>query len=77
MRRNKEIKISLTEEEMERIEKVAKKIGMTKSRLARNLTLVGLEDAELFEKMGIFEMAKLIRKIKEKAASLDANLLKA
>jgi len=76
MRRNKEIKISLTEEEMERIEKVAKKIGMTKSRLARNLTLVGLEDAELFEKMGIFEMAKLIRRIKEKAASLDTNLLK-
>ena len=35
IKRDKEIKISLTQEEMERIEKIAKKIGITKSHLAR------------------------------------------
>ncbi len=70
MRRDKEIKISLTEEEMKRIEEVAEKIGITKSRLARNLVLTSLEDAELFEKLGLFELAKRINRIKEKAGIL-------
>ena len=67
MRRNKEIKISLTEEEMKRIEKIAEKIGITKSRLARNLVITSLEDVEILEKLGFFEIAKLLKKIKDKA----------
>ena len=67
MRRNKEIKISLTEEEMERIEKIAKKIGITKSRLARNLVIASLEDIEILEKLGFIEIVKLLKKIKDKA----------
>ena len=67
MRRNKEIKISLTEEEMERIEKIAKKIGITKSRLARNLVITSLEDIEILEKLGFIEIVKLLKKIKDKA----------
>ena len=67
IKRDKEIKISLTQEEMERIEKIAQKIGITKSRLARNLVLAGLEDAELLNKLGLFEAVKMIEKIREKA----------
>ncbi len=67
IKRDKEIKISLTQEEMERIEKIAQKIGITKSRLARNLVLAGLEDAELLNKLGLFDAVKMIEKIREKA----------
>ena len=67
IRRDKEIKISLTQEEMERIEKIAKKVNITKSRLARNLVLVALEDAELLNKLGLFDAVKMIEKIREKA----------
>ena len=67
IKRDKEIKISLTQNEMERIEKIAKKIGITKSVLARNLVLAGLEDAELLNKLGLFDAVKMIEKIREKA----------
>ena len=67
IRRDKEIKISLTQEEMERIEKIAKKVGKTKSHLARNLVMIALEDAELFNKLGFFEAVKLIEKLRIKA----------
>ena len=67
IKRNKEIKISLTEEEMKRIEKIAKKIGITKSRLARNLVLASLEDAELLNKLGLFDAIKMIEKIRKRA----------
>ncbi len=66
IKRDKEIKISLTEEEMKRIEKIAKKIGITKSRLARNLVLASLEDAELLNKLGLFDAIKMIEKIRER-----------
>ena len=64
---NKSKNKSLTEEEMERIEKIAKKIGITKSRLARNLVIASLEDIEILEKLGFIEIVKLLKKIKDKA----------
>jgi len=70
IKRDKEIKISLTQEEMERIEKIAKKFDMTKSRLARNLVLIALEDAELLNAIGLLDLAKKIEKIKEKALGI-------
>ena len=69
MKRNKRVEILLTEEEDKRFEEMAKKIKIPKGRLIRNLALIGLEDAELFHKLGLFEIAKLIEKIKEKAQS--------
>jgi predicted DNA-binding protein len=67
MKRDIKFEIRLSKEEMERIEKVANKLGIPKARLIRNLTLAGLEDAELLEKLGLFEVIKIIEKIKEKA----------
>ena len=74
-KRKYEVRVRLTKEEMERIEKVAKKLNMPKARLIRNLALVGLEDAELFAKLGLFDLVKLIEKIKEKALKNNENLL--
>jgi len=71
MKRNKEIKISLTEEEMNKIEEIAKKIGITKSHLARNIVLVGLEEAEFYQNIGLFDLIKSVKKLKEKAIELS------
>ena len=67
MKKEKRITIRLSEEEYERIEKVAKKLNMPISRVIRNLTMAGLEDAELLDKLGFFDIAKMIEKIREKA----------
>jgi len=67
MKKDKTLTIRLTTKEMERIEKMAKKIGLTKTQTARNLILVGLEDAEFYNKLGLFDMAKAILKLREKA----------
>ena len=67
MKKEKKITIRVSEEEYERIEKVAKKLNMPISRVIRNLTMAGLEDAELFAKLGFFDVVKMIEKIREKA----------
>ena len=67
MKKEKKITIRVSEEEYERIEKVAKKLNMPISRVIRNLTMAGLEDAELFAKLGFFDAIKMIEKIREKA----------
>ena len=67
MKKEKKITIRVSEEEYERIEKVAKKLNMPISRVIRNLTMAGLEDAELFAKLGFFDAVKMIEKIREKA----------
>ena len=67
MKRDIKFEIRFSKEEMERIEKVAKKLNMPKSRVIRNLTLIGLEDAELLNKIGAFDLIKLIEKLREKA----------
>ena len=67
MKKEKRITIRLSEEEYKRIEKVAKKLDMPISRVIRNLTMAGLEDAELLDKLGFFDIAKMIEKIREKA----------
>ena len=67
MKRDIKFEIRFSKEEMERIEKVAKKLNMPKSKVIRNLTLIGLEDAELLNKIGAFDLIKLIEKLREKA----------
>ena len=70
MKKEKRITIRLSEEEYERIEKVAKKLNMPISRVIRNLTMAGLEDAELFTKLGFFDAVKMVEKIREKALGI-------
>jgi len=67
MKKDKKITIRVSEEEYKRIEKVAKKLNIPTSRLIRNLTLTGLEDAELLDKIGAFDLIKLIERLREKA----------
>ena len=67
MKKEKKITIRVNEKEYKRIEEIAQKLNMPISRLMRNLTLIGLEDAELLNKIGAFDLVKMIEKIREKA----------
>jgi predicted DNA-binding protein len=73
-KRKYEVRIRLTKEEMERVEKVAKKLNIPKAKLMRNLTLAGLEDAELLNKLGLFDIVKMIEKIRERAFKSENRL---
>ena len=68
-RRIHEVRVRLSKQEMERIEKMANKFGIPKAKLIRELALISLEDAELFDKLGAFEIAKALKKVKEKYLS--------
>jgi predicted DNA-binding protein len=63
-----EVRVRLSKQEMERIEKMANKLGMAKAKLIRELALISLEDAELLNKLGAFEIAKALKKVKEKVS---------
>lgn len=54
------------EEENERIEELAKKMGMPKSRLMRNLALGGLDDSEFLQNVGLLPLIKNLRNLKDK-----------
>ncbi|WP_419765444.1 MAG: ribbon-helix-helix domain-containing protein [Arcobacter sp.] len=64
--RNVQIKIKVTEDEAKRIDELANKMGMNKSRLIRNLLLGNLEDAEFFQKVGILPLVKNLVAFKDK-----------
>lgn len=58
--RNVQLKIKVTEEEAKRIDELAEKMGMNKSRLIRNLLLGGLDDGEFLQKIYVLPIAKKI-----------------
>lgn len=68
--RNVQIKIKVTEEEAQRIEELAEKMGMNKSRLIRNLLLGNLNDAEFLQKVGILPLVKNLIEFKDKLKGL-------
>jgi hypothetical protein len=53
--RNITIGIRFTEKEMEEIEKIAKKLDIPKTRLIRNIALIGLKDAKFLDNLGILK----------------------
>jgi len=61
------LEILLTEEELNKLEKLSKKFKKPKGRILRDLALISLEDAEFFDKIGLFDLALKIRELKEKA----------
>jgi len=68
--RSVQLKIKVTEEEAKKIEELAKKMEMTKSRLIRNLLLGGLDDAVFLNKIGILPLVKNLRDLKDKLSGV-------
>ena len=53
----------MTPSEIERLDRIADKAGLTRSRFLRNLILVGLEETEMFEKFGLVRATITVRDI--------------
>lgn len=53
----------MTPSEIERLDRMAEKIGRTRSQFLRNLIVVGLEETEMFEKFGLVRAAITVRDI--------------
>jgi len=53
----------MTPSEIERLDRMAEKIGRTRSQFLRNLIIVGLEETETFEKFGLVRAVITVRDI--------------
>jgi hypothetical protein len=60
IKRNVEVKFLVTEEENAKIEALAEKIGVNKSRLIRNLVLGDLTETNMLYHLGAIPIAKAI-----------------
>jgi len=54
------------QETKEHLERISKKIGVTKSRLAGNLLQIGLDDARTMENLGVLQAAIVLRDVKKR-----------
>lgn len=53
----------MTPSEIERLDLMAEKYGVTRSQFLRNLIMVGLEESEMFNKFGLVRAAITVRDI--------------
>lgn len=67
--RNINITIRFSKTELKEIEKIAKELDMPKTKLIRNLTLSGLDDAKILSKLGFLKGTKKLADFKEKLAN--------
>ena len=58
--------IRFTKKELEEIEKIAKNIGIAKTRLIRNLIISSLDEAKVLNKIGALKGAKKLIDFKER-----------
>ena len=67
------IAITIESELLEKIDKMAEEFDVNRSQLIENLASVGLSDAELLQRLGFADVAKLVIKLRDK---LDKRLSK-
>jgi len=60
------ISIRLSKSEMKRLENIAKKLDLPKTRFMRNVLLAGLDDAEMLDKIGALKGAQKLIDFKER-----------
>ena len=61
-----QITIQIDDEFVKKIDNIAKKLGLSRSQLSRNLMMNGYEDMMLLEKVGAFDAVVFGRKILSK-----------
>ena len=57
------VNFRISEEELAEVDRIALKIGRTRSQMIRNLVTIGLEETEIFEKVGMVRAAITVRDI--------------
>ncbi|MDQ1244246.1 MAG: hypothetical protein QG565_586 [Campylobacterota bacterium] len=65
-KRSIEVKIRLTEEENEKLEKIANKIKMSKARLIRNIALGDIDDINIIQNIGILPLIQNVKAFYDK-----------
>lgn len=53
----------MTPSEVERLDKLAEKADLTRSQFIRNLIVIGMDETETFNKLGLFRAAITVRDI--------------
>lgn len=62
----KAVTIWISKEMVERIDRLAKKGDLTRSKLLSNVIEVGVEELEIMDKTGIWAMAKIFEDIRQR-----------
>lgn len=57
------VNFRMTPEEIERMDRLADKLGKTRSQYLRSSILLGIEEDEAFEKVGLLRAALTVKKI--------------
>ena len=65
-RLKKQYNVQLEDEVVERIDKLAEMLYLSRSQLMRNFILMGLEDGEILNRTGVLRVVKIGRDIREK-----------
>lgn len=65
------IRIRVTDEENEKIEKLAEKMKMNKSKLIRNLVLGSLDDATLLDNFKVIPLIQNMMALRDKVRGID------
>lgn len=60
------ITVTVPEELLKEIEKIADRLQMTKAEVSRNLIETGLDTYKIYQKIGVVKLAEVIRKNKLK-----------
>lgn len=63
----------MTPSEIERLDGMAERLGHTRSHFLRNLVITGIEEGEMFEKLGIMRVAITVRDIYQWMAEKGVN----
>ncbi len=67
------IAITVESEVLEKIDEMAEDLELTRSQLIQNLLSVGLADAQALKVVGLIDLAKVVRRVKNE---LDERVLK-
>lgn len=65
-KKGKCINLWLDEETAKRLDRIAAKAGLSRSRLAENLLIVGLDEAQTMARIGVLQLAVLLRDLRGK-----------
>lgn len=62
----------LSKRDNSRLEAMAKRVGVTKSILVRNMVLAGMEDASVLDALGLFKLMRAIEGLREGLSAKEA-----
>ena len=59
------VSVILDKKAVEKIDKLAKLLGLSRSKMVRNLAYVGLDEAKVLKSLGLFHAVVMVRTFRE------------